>query len=283
MTPAPLSTTEIDALLRLLDDDTPVVRERVTERLAGSGGDLSGWFANHPRDLSQAETDLLTGILRPAKRETLTRLWQAAVAANPKVGELDWPDVEPLLGLLSEYLHDGITPRPGMAAALDELAAAARAAGVADVMELRKFLFVTEGFKGNQEQYHDPRNCDLAWSITARRSNPIGLCLIFMLVARRLEMQVEGVAFPGHFLCRIHPQGVPVIVDCFNDGQIHIQDVLLEPESDLTRQQRSLLRKTAAPGTMLIRVLNNLASAFQAAESDVDCQLVQRLRTALEE
>jgi len=80
---------------------SPGCREGGTGAVAGSGGDLSGWFANHPRDLSQAETDLLTGILRPAKRETLTRLWRAAVAANPKVGELDWREVGPPLGLLS--------------------------------------------------------------------------------------------------------------------------------------------------------------------------------------
>ncbi|MCF7732311.1 MAG: transglutaminase-like domain-containing protein [Akkermansiaceae bacterium] len=283
MSSSPLSATEIDALLRLLDDDTPAVRERVTERLAGTGGDLSAWFAKHPPRLSPTETELLTDILRPAKRETLAHLWEVAITGRAKVGDLDWPEIEPLLALLSEYLHDGITPRAPMGAALLQLATHAREAGVTDEMELRKYLFVTLAFKGNQEGYHDPRNCDLAWSIAGRRSNPIGLCLIYLLVARQLDLKVEGVAFPGHFLCRIHPEGVPIIIDCFNDGQIHFQDVLLEPESDLSRQQRSLLHKTAAPGTMLVRVLNNLAAAFQAAERKPDFQLIQQLRATLQD
>jgi hypothetical protein len=280
---APLTASEIDALLRLLDDDTPVVRERVAERLASSGGDLSGWFAGHPRELTAAESELLAGMLRPAKRDTLVRQWQTALADAPTTVDFDWPRVESMLGCVSEFLHDGITPREPLAAALDGLAAAARVEGVAEVMGLRKFLFEKLAFNGNQEGYHDPHNCDLAWSVSGRKSNPIGLCLIFILVGRRLDLVVEGVAFPGHFLSRIHPEGVPLIVDCFNHGQILFQDILLEPESDLTRQQRGMLRKTASPGTMLVRVLNNLASAFQAAGRDADFQLIQRLRGMLED
>lgn len=281
--PAPLTASEIDALLRLLDDETPAVRERVTERLASTGGDLSGWFASHPRELSAAERELLAGILRPAKRETLVTHWQTALTGAPRVEDQDWVRVEALLECLSEFLHDGISPRVPLDGALDGLAAAAREEGVADVMALRKFLFEKLAFNGNQEGYHDPHNGDLAWSVAERKSNPIGLCLIFILVGRRLGYLVEGVAFPGHFLSRIHPEGVPLIVDCFNHGQIMFQDILLEPESDLTRQQRSLLRKTASPGTMLVRVLNNLASSCQAADREADFLLVQRLRGMLED
>ena len=37
----PPTSEELVALLRLLDDDTPEVRERVAQRLALCGGDLS--------------------------------------------------------------------------------------------------------------------------------------------------------------------------------------------------------------------------------------------------
>lgn len=277
-----LSTSEIDALLRLLDDDTPLVRERVMERLADCGGDLSGWLAKHPRHLSVTETGLLTRMLRPAKRRILAQRWQTATGDGVTAETLDWVDAERLLGWLAEFLHDGITPRPGLKDALDALAAGAREADVKDGLELRKHLFETIVFKGNEEGYHDPRNSDLAWSIHERRSNPIGLCLIFILVARRLGLTVEGVAFPGHYLCRIFPQGVPIIVDCFNDGQIHFQDTMLEPEGGLSRQDRAVIRLAATPGLTLVRVLNNLAGALQAPRWEADSRLVQRLRVLLE-
>lgn len=281
MSTATLTSSEIDALLRLLDDETPLVRERVAERLAATGGDLSDWFATHPHHLPPKERALLCEMLRPPKRKHLLAHWQVPLNAKG-LPALAWPEVETLLAALSCFLHDGVTQRLPLSAALDELAAAATAAGVADSLALRKFLFVTKEFKGNKDDYHDPRNSDLAWSIAERRSNPIGLCLIFILVGRRLNQVIDGVSFPGHFLCRIYQEGCPVIIDCYDGGQIHLQDTLLEPESDLTRQQRALLRKSADPCSILVRVLNNLAAALQSADREQESQLIQRLRTTLE-
>lgn len=281
MSAAALTATEIDALVRLLDDETPLVRERVAARLASSGGDLSGWFAAHPRSLTPKERDLLMDMLRPPRRESLLAHWVVPDRGAEDL-ELDWDQFEALLTVLSEFLHDGITSRVPLASALDHLAAAAVAAEVTDEMALRKFLFVTWEFKGNKESYHDPRNSDLAWSIAERRSNPIGLCLIYILVARRLGLHVEGISFPGHFLCRVFQEGFPLIIDCFDAGQIHLQATLLERESDLTRQQRAQLRKSAAPATILVRVLNNLTACLQTADLDQDAQLIQRLRATLE-
>jgi hypothetical protein len=281
MNAAPPTSSEIDALIRLLDDETPLVRERVTERLASTGGDLSEWFAAHPRSLTREEEELLAEILRVPKRNHLLSSWSVPTDAEG-VPALGWPEVETLLANLSEFLHDGITSRTPMVAALDGLAAEATAAGVMDSMALRKFLFVNGEFKGNKENYHDPRNSDLAWAIAERRSNPIGLCVIYILVGRRLAMNIEGVGFPGHFLCRIFQEGYPLIIDCFDGGQLHLQDSLLEPESDLTRQQRVLLRKSVPPGTILVRVLNNLAASFQTLDRDEDSHLIQHLRTLLE-
>jgi hypothetical protein len=53
MDAVPPAPEELDALLRLLDDETPAVRERVAERFALCGGDLSEWLATQPRPLSR--------------------------------------------------------------------------------------------------------------------------------------------------------------------------------------------------------------------------------------
>lgn len=280
MNPAPPDSEELDALLRLLDDDTPLVRERVAARIARSGGDLSAWLATHPRALTPQEQSLLAAMLRPPRRDTLTRTWFAHTpdASAPHDA---WDMLERRLGALSDFLHDGITPRPSLATALDRLAHEAAASGVTDEMALRRFLFESKRLTGNQDAYHDPRNSDLAWSIAAGRSNPIGLCLIYMLVARRMQLRVEGVNFPGHFLCRIYQDGYPLVIDCFDGGQLHLQATLLEEESDLSRQQRAQLRQTADPHTILVRILNNLASAMQQVGRDDDAALIERLLAPL--
>jgi regulator of sirC expression with transglutaminase-like and TPR domain len=280
MKAAPPAPEELDALLRLLDDDTPAVRERVAERLAQCGGDLSEWLATRPRALSRNEQTLLAGMLSAPRRETLAREWLVPSGGAAALQE-DWETFEALLRALSDFLHDGISLRQPLSDALDLLAEEAEDDGISTANELRAFLFNGTRLIGNQENYYDPRNSDLAWSIAVGRSNPLGLCLIFILVARRLDLEVEGVNFPAHFMCRIFEDGYPLIIDCYDHGRLHLQETLLE-SPELSRTQRALLRQSADPGTILLRLLNNLAESLEHAARDEDVALIRELQATLQ-
>ncbi len=278
--PAAPAPGELDALVRLLDDETPAVRAQVAERLALCGGDLSEWLATRPKPLSEKEKTILAGMLRPARRAALERDWIVPTGGAKALAE-DWDTFEALLRALSDFLHDGVTLRQPLSDALDLLAEEAGDAGVSTEAELRGFLFDGDRLEGNRADYYDPRNSDLAWCVAEGRSNPLGLCLIFILVARRMELDVEGVNFPGHFLCRYHEDGYPVIVDCFDHGRRHLQSTLLESGSDLDSAQRKILRQSADPGTILMRILNNLMPALEHAGRQEDAALIDRLRATL--
>jgi regulator of sirC expression with transglutaminase-like and TPR domain len=266
---------ELDALLRLLDDETPAVREQVAARLALCGGDISEWLAAHPKVLSKQEKQLLTEMLGLPRRETLAREWIAPSGGGAALQE-DWESFEALLRNLSDYLHDGISLRQPLSDALDLIAEEANERGVATGIELRKFLFKEGRFKANEADYHDPRNSDLAWSIAEGHSNPIGLCLI----GRRLGLEIEGVSYPGHFMCRIFEDGYPIIIDCFDGGQLHLQSTLLE-SPQLNSSQRKLLRQTCDLGSILQRLLNNLHDSFERLNRKEDAALVERLQATL--
>lgn len=280
MNAAPPAPEELDALLRLLDDETPAVRQRVAERLALCGGDISEWLATQPRFLNEQETQLLTEMLSPGRRETLAREWIAPSGGASALSE-DWESFESLLRTLSDFLHDGIVLRQPLADALDLLAEEAEEAGIVTENELRAFLFDGTRFRGNQSKYYDPRNSDLAWAISEGQSNPLGLCVIFILVAKRLGLEVEGVNFPGHFMCRIFQDGYPIIIDCFDHGQLHLQSTLLE-SPELNKAQRNILRQTADPGTILLRLLNNLNQSLEQNGREDDARLVKELLKTLE-
>jgi regulator of sirC expression with transglutaminase-like and TPR domain len=279
--PAAPAPGELDALLRLLDDDTPEVRSRVAERFAQcDSGDLSEWLATRPNPLTDQEQSILAELLCPARRNALEKDWLVPTGGAAALAE-DWDSFEALLRALSDFLHDGVTLRQPLSDALDLLAEEAAEGGVSNEEELRVFFFGEERFKGNRSDYYDPRNSDLAWSIAEGKSNPLGLCLIFILVARRLELDVEGVNFPGHFLCRYHEDGFPIIVDCFDRGRRHLQSALLSKDSELDQTQRRLLRQTADPGTILVRMLNNLVPALEHAGRKKDAELITKLRGTL--
>jgi len=279
MNAVPPAPEELDALLRLLDDETPEVRKRVAERLALCGGDLSEWLATRPRSLSRREQSVLADLLSPPRREALEREWLVPTGGAAALRE-DWESFEAMLRIVSDFLHDGITLRQPLSDALDLLAEEAEESGVTTANDLRAFLFESGRLSGNEIQYEDPRNSDLAWSIAEGRSNPLGLGLIFILVSRRLDLAVEAVNFPGHFLCRIFEDGYPIIIDCFDHGRLHLQSTLLE-NPDLGRAERSALRQCADPGTILLRLLNNLFAALEGADRPDDARLIRRLRATL--
>jgi hypothetical protein len=278
--PEPPTPDELGALLRLLDDETPEVRAHVTARLAHCGGDISEWLSTHSRILSDAEKKLLAEMLSPPRRETLTREWIVPTGGASALQE-DWESFESLLRILSDFLHDGISLRQPLSDALDLLAEEAAEEGVTTASELRDFLFTESRLAPSPSNYYDPSNSDLAWCIEAGTSNPLGLCLIFILVGNRLNLEIEGVNFPGHFMCRIYEDGFPLIVDCFDRGRTHLQSTLLE-SPELSRLQRQLLRQSVGPGTILLRLLNNLSEALNKSGRSMDAQLIHELRATIE-
>ena len=276
----PPHDAELGALLRLLDDDTPEVRERVTERLSLCNGDLSEWLAAHSQPLNQEQSALLREILGKARRDAILREWAVPTGGADAMRE-DWELLEAMLRQLSDFLHDGLSLRQPLSDALDLLAEEASESGVLSANDLRIFLFADGRFQGDETDPPPPEFSDLAWSLAEGRSNPIGLCLIFLLTARRLGLDVEGVDFPGRFFCRIHEDGYPLIIDCFDGGQIHLQSSLLDPEAGLTSRQRAVLRQSATPGAILARVLRNLLSALKNHDREADMRVARQLLAAL--
>jgi regulator of sirC expression with transglutaminase-like and TPR domain len=83
---------------------------------------------------------------------------------------------------------------------------------------LNHYLFRELGYNGDLDDYYDPRNSCLNDVIERRKGIPITLSIMYMEIARRLGLPLQGVSFPGHFLvkCAID-QGV-IVLDPFNRG-----------------------------------------------------------------
>src|SRR5881409_2376778 len=103
----------------------------------------------------------------------------------------------------------------------------------ARVMALNAYLFKELRFVGDEVQYEDPRNSFLNEVLDRRTGIPITLALLYMEVARRAEVQVEGINFPGHFLLRCPARrGLPysedLIIDAFHGGALLSEETCRE-------------------------------------------------------
>ena len=65
-----------------------------------------------------------------------------------------------------------------------------------------EYLYDEQGFSGNRERYDDPRNSFINEVLDRRTGIPISLAVVYLEVARRAGLRVDGVNFPGHFLLR---------------------------------------------------------------------------------
>ena len=126
---------------------------------------------------------------------------------------------------------------------------------------LRVLLFDELGFKGNVENYDDPRNSYLDDVLERKLGIPLTLSILVIEVARRAGIPAEGVGLPGHFVVRVEEFGRRLLIDPFHGGHI----ITIEDCRDLvvrTTGRASLFRKdsldAATPRAMLTRLLLNL-------------------------
>jgi hypothetical protein len=271
----PPTDAEFEILLRLLDDETPEVRSHVASRLVLMGGDLSERLVVRGRDLAPEDQALLSQLTAPARRHALARDWAVPTGGAAAMME-DWDAFEAMLRLISDFLHDGVTLRQPLSDALDLIADEAASAGVANADDLRVFLFGETGrFHGDPEPMADRRHADLAWVIATGHSDPIGYGLLYLLMARRLDLEVEGIDFPEDLVCRIHIDGVSFIVECHSGGRLHAQDELLQ-DGDLSREDAARLAAgSATPGDLLLVYLRNLQELLEWEQADDDAQAAE--------
>src|SRR3989440_10856883 len=88
------------------------------------------------------------------------------------------------------------------------------------VGRLNAVLFHELGFAGNQGDYYDPRNSFLNEVIDRRSGIPISLSVLYLEVGRRCGLRVDGVGFPGHFLCKVTLDEGELVVDPVHRGQL---------------------------------------------------------------
>ena len=145
------------------------------------------------------------------------------------------------------------------------------------VAVLNQFLFEDLGFRGNTQEYYDPRNSYLNDVLDRRVGIPISLSIVYMAVGRRVGLPLEGVSFPGHFLVRLRLRAGVLVLDPFVGGAPQSEADLRErlqrvippgatdnvPLSELPLDQ---FIEAATNRQILARVLRNLKTIYRETD-----------------
>lgn len=269
------------ALISLLADEDPAVYSMVREKLLAFGPEASQWL--RPSALSADP------LLRRRAREIIEH--QARAAADLRFLEFcreggEELDLEEGTLLLSLTRHPAANA-DAYRALYDEWAAELRgrlAIASEPDLQLRamnKFLFTDKGFVGQEHYPVEPDCSHLTRVIDTRSGNPIGLCTIYLLLARRLRLPVTGIGLPGHFVCRyLGPRG-EFYIDCFRRGAFLSKSDCVKHVIQSTFIYRESQLQPMSPRRMLLRMCHNLAAAYGHLEQPVEAGRVQRYIDAL--
>jgi regulator of sirC expression with transglutaminase-like and TPR domain len=148
---------------------------------------------------------------------------------------------------------------------------------------LNEYLFRDNGFHGSRTDYYHRANSYISRVIDDREGLPITLSLLYVELAARLGIKVEGVGLPAHFVARHVPrEGEPQLLDVFDGAAALSREQAEKKVAELTGEQaRDEDFSAVAPRQMLLRMLQNLLAVAQRDAKGPDREAIQRYTSAM--
>ncbi|MBI2619444.1 MAG: hypothetical protein HYW57_05130 [Ignavibacteriales bacterium] len=269
---------QLPHLLKLLDDDSPVVKESVVKELSEFGPSLNRELARQRITLSKDQQQLIASLLEEHNRAWLREIWPELMEIEEEKEKL-----ETALGWIAEFQYGRAYPSkltPLLDKLADDFESSVRKR---DALTLAHFLFTKKQLKGVDTDYQNPFNSNLVHVIEQRRGIPISLASIYILVGFRLDFDIEGINLPGHFLTRASAGKQNYIVDCYRGGRcLDVNDLItlnngaLLPLSDLLQLECDSI-------AIIARTLRNLQNAYEQEKNEETVALMKDLLVAVEE
>jgi regulator of sirC expression with transglutaminase-like and TPR domain len=121
------------------------------------------------------------------------------------------------------------------------------------------------GFRGNAQDYQDPKNSFINDVLQRRLGIPISLAVVYVEVARGAGLHADGVGFPGHFLIRVGDSHEAVIIDPFYGAlpDRRALEKLLSRSGRARRLEDGMLSPTPTRH-LIARMLMNLRGIYAA-------------------
>ncbi|HWQ91726.1 MAG TPA: transglutaminase-like domain-containing protein [Clostridia bacterium] len=276
-----LSHGQKEALLKLLGDEDPMVFHSIRNTILAQGPAAVDWvkwyvLSDDPAIRRRARSIVLHFQRQEADNEFLAFCLKHGQEFDLEHGawllaRTRYPDinVEGYRALLDVYARE---LRARMESASDPHHS---------LLVLNQFCFEELGFAGNEENYYDPDNSYLNKVLDRRTGNPINLCLVYLVLARRLQLPVTGIGLPGHFICRFQSSSAELYIDPFNRGKLLSKadcvQFLLQGNYSLREEYLS----PVSPRRIMLRICGNLHQIYLHLDDEAESTRLQRYLVSL--
>ena len=257
-----MDSRELKALVSLLDDEDREVLSHVEKRIASLGDEVIPFLEQYWEEnfnpivqrrledlIHMLQFELLQKRLAEYKEEgaedLLEGMWLIATYQYPELS------LQQLRQDLEQIYYDAWLEYKSDAHPIDQ------------VKLLNSVLFSKLRFAANTRNFHSPANSFINNILETKKGNPIGLCIVYLLVAQKLKMPVFGVNLPNLFILTYKTDQVQFYINAFNRGLIfsksdidnYIGHLHLMPDEEYYQPCSNL--------TIIKRVMRNLLNSYE--------------------
>lgn len=253
---------EIKALVSLLDDDDRGIVTQVEEKIISLGNEvipiLENEWENSFNPVIQRKIEELIHVLQfdqlktrlidwkeKGYKDLLEGMWLVATYQYPDL-ELKTINME-----IEQIYHEAWRDfRPNIHP-YDQ------------VKILNNVLYTKYKFSANTKNFHSPANSMINIVLESKKGNPISLCVIYILIAQKLEMPVYGVNLPNLFVCTYKSPLIQFYINAFNRGLLFSRSDLENYVSNLQISSVDMFFEPCTNLDIIKRVLRNLIVSFE--------------------
>ena len=279
--PGEVRDSQKAALINLLADEDTSVYQAVRGKFLSLGATARDWLSPHALSSDPLLRRRAQEIIRHFDRQTADDCFLGFCLKHGA----DF-DIEEGAWLLARTQYPDINVE-AYQALLDNFAAELRQRvalyqrGNQKLGQINEYLFNELSFAGNESDYYDPENSYLNRVLDRRTGNPINLCLLYLLMARRLRLPMVGIGLPGHFICRYQSTSDEIYIDVFNHGRLLTKTdcihYLIRGNYDVNEDYLS----PVSARRLFQRICSNLRQTYLQLSNDEEATRVQRYLVAL--
>ncbi len=127
---------------------------------------------------------------------------------------------------------------------------------------LNEHLFQNHGFRGDTDDYYNPKNNFLNKVLEKKSGIPITLSIIYSEVAKHIDLDIRIVGFPSHVIVKYNEE---IILDPFNQGKLlnidDLHEILEKNYGGQVEFSPDFLDETSQE-KILIRMVRNLKNSY---------------------
>ncbi|MEJ7647142.1 MAG: transglutaminase-like domain-containing protein [Chryseolinea sp.] len=272
-----MKDTELKALVSLLDDEDTQIVSHVEEKILSLGTTIipfleEEWESNFnptvQRRIEEIIHTLQFELLKERIQDWYVSEEQDLLTGMWLIATYQYPDIE-LIKLKQDleqiYYETWLEFKPELYP-FDQ------------VKVINSVLFSKLKFGANTKNFHSPGNSMLNVVLETKRGNPITLCIIYMLVAQKLKLPVNGVNLPNLFVLTYKDsKNAQFYINVFNKGLIFSRQDIENYINELHLTHQPSFFEPCSNLEIVRRVFRNLIMSFDKMGEHAKAEEVKEL------